>query len=78
MRETARIWVALKNALEELDAHYREHLPKHVEPTLSGLESPGHHLLARRYGPLDVRGSIGINDDYPRLENSIEKITLDD
>lgn len=67
----------LKSALEELSAHYREHLPKHVEPTLSGLKSSGHHLLATRYGPLDVLGSVGIDDDYLRLENSIEKLTLD-
>ncbi|MGB5705831.1 MAG: hypothetical protein WBM41_03305 [Arenicellales bacterium] len=42
-----------------------------------GLESPGDRLLATRYGPLDVLGSTGINDDYPRLENSIEELSLD-
>jgi hypothetical protein len=68
----------LQKALKELGAHYREHLPRYIEPTLSGLETSGHHLLATRFGPLDVLGSVGINDDFLRLENSIEKLILRD
>jgi len=67
----------LQNALKELGAHYREHLPKHIEPTLTGLESSGHHLLATCFGPLDVLGAIGIDDDFSVLASSIEKLNLE-
>ncbi len=67
----------LQNALKELGAHYREHLPKHIEPTLTDLESSGHHLLATCFGPLDVLGAIGIGDDFSRLAGSIEKLNLE-
>ncbi len=68
----------LKNALHDLDAHYREHLPKHMKPTEQNLETNGHHLLLTKYGPLDVLGVIGNNDDYQVLESNIETISLNE
>ncbi|MDH3693516.1 MAG: hypothetical protein OER96_02965 [Gammaproteobacteria bacterium] len=65
-------------ALNELDAHYREHLPKRLNPTIEGLNSKGHHLLATRFGPLDVLGSIGIDDDYDRLVSHINQISINE
>ncbi len=68
----------LSDALIELNAHYREHLPKILRPTLKSLATRGHHLLATRFGPLDVLGSIGIDDDYDRLASQVENIRLKD
>lgn len=68
----------LLDALKELDAHYREHLPMELSPSLESLDSSGHHLLATRYGPLDVLGSIGENSDFNTLQSHVETICLDD
>lgn len=67
----------LSAALNELEAHYREH-NNATQPTLTSLSQSGHHLLATKFGPLDVLGSIGIDDDYEKLVNRAEKIELDD
>lgn len=67
----------LHEALIELDAHYREHLPKRLFPTIDSLDSTGHHLLATKFGPLDVLGAIGESSDFITLNNHIEKIQLD-
>ncbi len=66
----------LKNALHDLNAHYREHLPKHLKPTEQNLETSGHHLLLTKHGPLDVLGVIGSNDDYQALDANTETISL--
>jgi len=68
--------VRLANALSELGAHYREHLPKYLKPTIENLGSTGHHLLATKFGPLDVLGSIGLDDDYDVLESHIEMVHI--
>ena len=68
--------IRLMNALVELNAHYREHLPKKLQPTLENLTTGDHHLLTTRFGPLDVLGSIGIDDDYQKLDPCIEKVQL--
>ena len=66
----------LSNALLELDAHYRDHLPQHLKPELKNLANTGHHLLATKFGPLDVLGTIGIDDDYIMLEDHIEEVNI--
>ncbi len=68
----------LANALEELESCYREHLPKKLSPGIENLDSPGHHLLATKHGPLDILGSIGQGEDYLELESHIETIQLED
>lgn len=65
-------------ALGELDAHYREHKPGRLRPTIQSLATTGHHLLVTRFGPLDVLGSIGSGADYRTLESHIETIYLKD
>ncbi len=68
----------LTGALEELESCYREHLPKRLSPGFESLDSPGHHLLATKHGPLDILGSIGQGEDYLKLEPHIETIQLED
>ena len=41
------------------------------------MSEPGHHLLATRFGPLDVLGSIGEDDDYPTLLSKSDRIQID-
>ena len=67
----------LAGALGELDAHYREHLPRHVSPAREALGKSGHHLLVTRFGPLDVLGSIGEDNDYPTLVSRSEGVQVD-
>ncbi|MCH7744429.1 MAG: nucleotidyltransferase [Proteobacteria bacterium] len=66
----------LSKALQELEAHYRDHLPDQIEPKLAGLANTGHHLLTTKFGPLDVMGSIGVDDDYIALEDHIERVSI--
>lgn len=67
----------LHAALTEIEAYYREHLPKHLRPAIPDLGSVGHHLLLSKYGPLDVLGTIGAGDDYLALLSSTETIFLE-
>lgn len=66
----------LSEALTELEANYREHLPKRIVPDLESLGSTGHHLLMTKFGPLDVLGAIGVRDDFKMLVSKIETIDL--
>ncbi|MDA0791756.1 MAG: hypothetical protein O2780_20150 [Proteobacteria bacterium] len=66
----------LMNALKELGAHYRDHLPKRLVPSLAGLARTGHHLLATSSGPLDVLGSIGTDDDFTMLDDHVEIVEI--
>jgi len=68
----------LHNALSELNTHYREHLPNLITPSPENLKSSGHHLLLTNHGPLDVLGTIGINDDYQALVSKTETISIGD
>ncbi len=67
----------LASALGELDAHYREHLPRHVSPAREALAKSGHHLLITSFGPLDVLGSIAQDDDYPTLVSRSKAVQVD-
>jgi hypothetical protein len=44
--------------LRQLDAHYRQHRTKKLEPREEDLGLPGTHLLATRLGPLDLLGCV--------------------
>lgn len=57
----------LATVLNGLEACYREHLPKRLEPRASDLEFTGHHLLSTRFGPLDVLGSVAGGRTYDDL-----------
>jgi hypothetical protein len=66
----------LVKALKTIGASYREH-PKPIFPTAALLESPGHHLLITRHGPLDVLGAIGEGRDYRQLSKSSQALVLE-
>jgi hypothetical protein len=67
----------LAAVLEDLDAVYREHLPRRLAATAEQLAGPGRHLLMTAAGPLDVLGSVGAGLSFLDLaERSIE-IELD-
>ena len=68
----------LIQALDELEAHYRDHLPRRIEPSGDALSKAGHHLLATRFGPLDVLGAIGHADDYTELWGHTESVEIAD
>ena len=69
--------IKLLKALEQLNAHYREQLPKKLSPTFKSLDSDEHHLLLTKYGPLDILGTIGDGSDFNYLISRTEKIQLD-
>jgi hypothetical protein len=56
----------LVGALNDLDAHYREHTAK-IRPSKKDILAGGHLLLMTRAGPLDVLGFIGESDRYEDL-----------
>jgi hypothetical protein len=64
----------LEPALLEMGAFYREN--PSVAPDASRLDSPGHHLLMTRYGPLDLLGSITGGEGYPELVMSTDEVDL--
>jgi hypothetical protein len=68
----------LAAALTRLEACYREHLPKRIEPQAGDLELPGHHLLSTRHGPIDVLGRLHGGLEYPDLIARAPTVDLDD
>lgn len=58
---------ALLAVLVALDAHFRGHSEKRLEPTREHLESAGHQLLMTSYGPLDLLGAIENGLTYEQL-----------
>ncbi len=57
----------LIEALRFLEACYREHLPKRLEPTEEDLASGGHMLLMTSAGPLDLLGTVSGGGEYADL-----------
>ena len=64
-------------ALAQLDACYREHLPKLLRPRTADLLLPGHHLLMTAAGPLDVLGSVAGDRTYFDLVARSEAFALE-
>lgn len=62
--------------LAELEACYREHLPRRIEPVRSDLESAGAKLLQTKLGPLDVLGELGTGWRHADLAGRTERIEL--
>jgi hypothetical protein len=54
-------------ALERLDARYRVQPERQMRPETSHLAAGGHQLLMTRWGPLDLRGSVGRSRRYEEL-----------
>ncbi len=65
----------LINALEELDARYREH-PTTIRPTEKDVLSGGHLLLMTSAGPLDVLGFVGDDNRYEDLLSETKEIEI--
>ena len=65
----------LAGVLRSLDACYRDHLPKRLEPSEEDLTLPDHHRLLARYGPLDILGRIAGEKGY---EDLIDRAPLTD
>lgn len=68
----------LAGVLEDLDAVYREHLPRRFAATAEQLAGPGHHLLLTSAGPLDVLGSVGGGLGFLDLADRSVEMRLDD
>lgn len=49
-----------------------------MTPSREALSKTDHHLLATKFGPLDVVGSIGIGDDYVELQSHTETVEVVD
>ena len=64
--------------LQELDAVYREHLPKRLVPNRSDLESDGSMLLMTRLGPLDILGRVATGWRYDELRHRARSIQVDE
>ena len=57
----------LGSALMRLEACYREHLPRRLQPREEDLLGPGHHLLMTSAGPLDLLGRVVGGREYGDL-----------
>lgn len=66
----------LMEALEELDARYRDLTGRTLRPTAEALLGKGHHLLRTTMGPLDILGSVLETDDYDSLLPRCEPVSL--
>lgn len=64
-------------ALQVLAARYSDPAGRDITPTRERLESPGHHLLETRLGPLDVLGTIGRSRRFEDLEGATVTYELD-
>lgn len=53
--------------LSDLEACFREHLPRRLEPRRADMDAPGAMLLATRLGPLDLLGTVATGWRYPEL-----------
>ena len=65
----------LSLALDELDAHYREHKST-IKPTKEDILAGGHLLLLTRAGPLDVLGFIGDKERYEDLVHVSSEVAM--
>jgi hypothetical protein len=66
----------LVEALQELEAIYRDPAGRRIEPDSSRLAGTGTHLLSTRFGPLDIMGTIGRAATFEKLLNRSDEIEL--
>jgi predicted nucleotidyltransferase len=57
----------LLGTIEDVEGYYRVPPERRLKPQLSHLASGGHNLLAPRFGPLDLLGSVGNSHSFPDL-----------
>jgi hypothetical protein len=66
----------LLEALETLDARYREPDSRGIKPDASHLSSSGHQLLITNFGLLDLLGTIGAGHDYDDLCSQVSEMEV--
>ena len=76
-REAANL-ARLHGVLVQLQACYREHLPKRLEPRLADLASDGHHLLSTLHGPLDLLGTVVGGRSFEDLVGHANELPIDE
>ena len=69
---------ALLDALATLDAHFRGHPDKRLEPTREHLATTEHQLLTTNCGPLDLLGAIEHGLTYEQLLSDSLDIRLEE
>jgi len=62
-------------ALDELEAHFREHQTT-IRPTRDDIMAGGHLLLMTRAGPLDILGFIGNDERYEDLIDASSDVPM--
>jgi hypothetical protein len=67
----------LLEALEELDAYYREPGDRRLRPQRAVLACPGHNLLTTSAGSLDLLGTVSSNLDYVDLLPHTIEVSVD-
>lgn len=68
----------LAAALSELGAFYRERPELHVVPDSKRMDSPGHHLLTTRAGPVDLLGQVNDGRGFEELIVRCEIVDIED
>jgi hypothetical protein len=68
--------IRLLIAIEDLEGYYRIQPERRLRPQLSHLASGGHNLLATRFGPLDLLGSVGNSHTFLDLLPHTVEIVL--
>jgi hypothetical protein len=66
----------LLQACTELEDYYRQHPERKPIPEAKWLLRGGHHLLATRFGPLDVLGELTEGRDYEGLLPESDQVPL--
>jgi len=66
----------LVQALEDLEAWYREHPTRRLRPARELLLGPGHHQLMTVAGPLDLLGALEDGRDHPALLADCRKVDI--
>jgi hypothetical protein len=67
----------LVKALNKIEAFYRTRKEQRIIPAPEHLDSPGHHLLMTRFGPLDLLGTIGAGRRYEEVLPATVEIEVD-
>ncbi len=65
-------------AIADLEGYYRVQPERRLRPRLSHLAAGGHNLMATRFGPLDLLGSVGNAHTYPDLLPHTVEIVVGD
>jgi len=68
----------LIKALSDLTAFYRERPDLRIAPDAKRLDSPGHHLLITRAGPVDLLGQVKDGRGFEDLVSRCEVVVIEE